>query len=233
MKNKTGTEFLMGICMLLLVTAVSHYMTQSRPTVGTPENKTGPVVVVDAGHGGHDPGKIGINKALEKDINLAIVKKLQYYLENDGVTVILTREGDDGLYASSDGNKKQADMRKRCEIIDQSGADLVVSIHQNSYHEESVKCAQVFYYKSSHKGQRLAELVQKRFDFVLGEENRRVIKPNDSYYLLLHTSCPIVIVECGFLSNWEEAERLTGQDYQDQVAWTIYMGIMQYLNEMD
>ena len=114
MKNKTGTEFLMGICMLLLVTAVSHYMTQSRPTVGTPENKTGPVVVVDAGHGGHDPGKIGINKALEKDINLAIVKKLQYYLENDGVTVILTREGDDGLYASSDGNKKQADMPKRC-----------------------------------------------------------------------------------------------------------------------
>lgn len=233
MKNKTGTEFLMGICMLLLVTAVSHYMTQSRPTVGTPENKTGPVVVVDAGHGGHDPGKISINKALEKDINLAIVKKLQYYLENDGVTVILTREGDDGLYASSDGNKKQADMRKRCEIIDQSGADLVVSIHQNSYHEESVKGAQVFYYKSSLKGQRLAELVQKRFDFVLGEENRRVIKPNDSYYLLLHTSCPIVIVECGFLSNWEEAERLTGQDYQDQMAWTIYMGIMQYLNEMD
>ena len=230
MKNKTGTEFLMGICMLLLVTAVSHYMTQSRPTVGTPENKTGPVVVVDAGHGGHDPGKIGINKALEKDINLAIVKKLQYYLENDGVTVILTREGDDGLYASSDGNKKQADMRKRCEIIDQSGADLVVSIHQNSYHEESVKGAQVFYYKSSLKGQRLAELVQKRFDFVLGEENRRVIKPNDSYYLLLHTSCPIVIVECGFLSNSGEAAKLGSPDYQDRLAWTIHMGIMEYLN---
>lgn len=161
------------------------------------------------------------------------MKKLQYYLENDGVTVILTREDDDGLYTDSDGNKKQADMRKRCEIIDQSGADLVVSIHQNSYHEENVKGAQVFYYKSSLRGQRLAELVQKRFDFVLGEENRRVIKPNDSYYLLLHTSCPIVIVECGFLSNWEEAERLTGQDYQDRVAWTIYMGIMQYLNEMN
>lgn len=231
MKNKTATEFLMGICMLLLVTAVAHYMTQSRLTAGMPETRQGPVVVVDAGHGGHDPGKIGINKALEKDINLEIVKKLQYYLENDGVTVILTREDDDGLYTDSDGNKKQADMRKRCEIIDQSGADLVVSIHQNSYHEENVKGAQVFYYKSSLRGQRLAELVQKRFDFVLGEENRRVIKPNDSYYLLLHTSCPIVIVECGFLSNWEEAERLTGQDYQDRVAWTIYMGIMQYLNE--
>lgn len=233
MKNKTATEFLMGICMLLLVTAVAHYMTQSRLTAGVPETRQGPVVVVDAGHGGHDPGKIGINKALEKDINLEIVKKLQYYLENDGVTVILTREDDDGLYTDSDGNKKQADMRKRCEIIDQSGADLVVSIHQNSYHEENVKGAQVFYYKSSLRGQRLAELVQKRFDFVLGEENRRVIKPNDSYYLLLHTSCPIVIVECGFLSNWEEAERLTGQDYQDRVAWTIYMGIMQYLNEMN
>lgn len=233
MKNKTGTEFLMGICMVLLVTAVTHYMTKSRPTAGTPEPRKGPVVVLDAGHGGHDPGKIGINKALEKDINLAIVKKLRYYLENDGVTVILTREEDAGLYSNSDGNKKQADMRRRCEIIDGSAADLVVSIHQNSYHEESVKGAQVFYYKSSLKGQRLAELVQKRFDFVLGEENRRAIKPNDSYYLLLHTGCPIVIVECGFLSNWEEAERLTDQIYQDEVAWTIYMGIMQYLNEMN
>ena len=232
MKNKTGAEFLMGICMLLFVTAVAHYMTESRLTAGAVETKEGPVVVVDAGHGGHDPGKIGINNALEKDINLAVVKKLQYYLENDGVTVILTREEDAGLYSDSDGNKKQADMRKRCEIIDHSNADLVVSIHQNSYHEENVKGAQVFYYKSSLRGQRLAELLQKRFDFVLGAENRRSIKPNDSYYLLLHTSCPIVIVECGFLSNWEEAEHLTNPDYQDQVAWTIYMGIMQYLNEI-
>lgn len=217
--------------MLLFVTAVARYMAKSRLTAAASETQDRPVVVIDAGHGGRDPGKIGINKAPEKDINLEIAKKLQYYLENDGVSVILTRENDAGLYHDSDGNKKHADMKKRCEIIGQSDADLVISIHQNSYHEENVRGAQVFYYKGSIRGQRLAELIQKRLNLVLEKENRRNIKANDQYYLLLHTRCPIVIAECGFLSNWEEAERLTSPDYQDQMAWTMYMGVMQYLNE--
>lgn len=232
MKKNIIAEFMMGICMVVLVAAVSHYMTRENTIMtGGPVTKEKQVVVLDAGHGGSDPGKIGINHALEKDINLAIVEKIRFYLEQEGVEVVLTRADDNGLYTAADGNKKRADMRKRCEIITQTEASLVVSIHQNSYHDESVKGAQVFYYKSSARGKRLAELIQKRFDYVLGEENRRTIKANDSYYLLLHTSCPIVIVECGFLSNWGEAEKLIDPDYQDRVAWTIYMGIMQYLND--
>ncbi len=229
MKKNLTAEMLMGFCMLMLVAAVSRYMARSTETaaVVSSPRKT---VVLDAGHGGKDPGKIGVNNALEKDINLSIVKRLQYYLENDGVTVVLTRDSDAGLYQESDGNKKQADMKKRCEIIAQSQASLVVSIHQNSYHEESVSGAQVFYYKSSAEGQRLAELIQQRFDFLLGDRNTKGTRPNDNYYLLLHTECPTVIVECGFLSNWDEAVRLTEPSYQDLAAWTIYMGIMQYLN---
>ncbi len=188
------------------------------------------VVVIDAGHGGADPGKIGINGSLEKDINLEIAKKLSWYLEQADVQTVLTRETDTGLYSDADTKKKMADMKKRCEIIADSHADLVVSIHQNSYHEESVSGGQVFYYRSSEKGKRLAELLQKRFDYVLGEKNRRLAKPNGNYYLLLHVKCPIVIVECGFLSNRREAALLGDKEYQDKLAWTIHLGILEYRN---
>lgn len=192
--------------------------------------KERPVIVLDAGHGGNDPGKVGVDGSLEKDINLAITMKLKEYLEQSDVEVILTREDDKGLYKDSDSRKKMADMKNRCETI--AGADpaIVVSIHQNSYHQEEVSGGQVFYYKGSEKGKKLAELLQKRFDYVLGEKNTRQAKANDNYYLLLHVKCPIVIVECGFLSNWNESKLLNSEEYQDKLAWTIHMGIMEYLN---
>ena len=123
-------------------------------------------------------------------------------------------------------------MNARCQKIQETCPDLTVSIHQNSYHEESVKGAQVFYYTGSEQGKRLAEIIQEEFDSVLGEANTRKAKANSSYYLLLHTSCPIVIVECGFLSNWEETARLKDEGYQEKLAWAIHLGILQYLNSM-
>ena len=187
------------------------------------------VVVVDVGHGGRDPGKVGIDGSLEKDVNLAIALRLKTYLEQSDVKVVMTRETDTALYGKEDSRKKMADMRERCRIIEESGADLVVSIHQNSYHQEEVSGGQVFYYKSSEKGKRLAEIIQKRFDYVLGEQNRRLARANGNYYLLLHVKCPIVIVECGFLSNRKEAALLQDPEYQDRMAWTVHMGIMEYL----
>ena len=88
----------------------------------------------------------------------------------------------------------------------------------------------MFYYSRSEKGKELAEILQERFDYVLGEKNTRQAKANDSYYMLLHVKQPIVIVECGFLSNWDEAARLNTPEYQDRLAWTIHMGVMEYLN---
>ncbi len=189
------------------------------------------VVVVDPGHGGTDPGKVGISGQLEKDINLEIAKKLKTYLEASDVTVVLTRDKDMGLYSSGDAHKKMADMRKRCQLIEEAKPDLVISIHQNSYHEEAIRGGQVFYYKTSVKGKKLAQILQERFDYVLGDANKRQAKANDNYYLLLHVKEPIVIAECGFLSNGEEAKKLETEEYQDRLAWTLHMGIMEYLNQ--
>ena len=108
-----------------------------------------PTVVIDAGHGGDDPGKIGINGAPEKDINLRITEKLRQYLEADGIRVVLTRETEEGLYDASAPNKKVQDMKRRIEKIEQTDPVLTVSIHQNSYPEEYVHGAQVFYYNGT------------------------------------------------------------------------------------
>lgn len=219
----------MGVVFLLLIYLISGraaLMVSGLPAAAG----TAPVVVIDSGHGGNDPGKIGVDGSLEKDINLQIARKLQTYLEASDVKVIMTREDDRGLYEEGDSHKKAADMRNRCALINEANPDLVVSIHQNSYHEEDVFGGQVFYYKSSERGKRLAEIIQKRFDFVMGNRNRRHAKPNSNYYLLLHVKKPIVIVECGFLSNWEETAALKSEDYQNRLAWTIHMGIMEYLN---
>ena len=122
-------------------------------------------------------------------------------------------------------------MKKRIALIDETNPDVTVSIHQNSYPEEYVHGAQVFYYTGSISGQKLAEGIQKQLVSKVDPENKRQVKANDSYYLLKKTGIPIVIVECGFLSNREEAEKLCDAEYQEQVAWAIHMGILQYLNE--
>ena len=225
-------QTLMGILLLFIVCVVSW----EAGTLAAVENRQAdmreetPLVVIDAGHGGFDPGKVGIDGQLEKDINLSIAKKLKAYLEASDVNVVMTRDTDTGLYQSGDSHKKVSDMRRRCDIINEARPDLVVSIHQNSYHQEEINGGQVFYYKTSQNGKRLAEILQERFDYVLGEANRRVAKANDNYYLLLHVKEPIVIVECGFLSNRKEAKALESEDYQDRMAWTIHMGVMEYLN---
>ena len=230
MKQKV-IEPVLGICLLAMVVMAVKYGSIHVTGSGDAYIKETPVVVVDAGHGGTDPGKVGVDGSLEKDINLAVAERLKTYLEQDDVKVIMTRETDTGLYSETDSRKKMADMKKRCEIIEESGADLVVSIHQNSYHEESVSGGQVFYYKTSVRGKKLAQILQERFDYVLGDANKRQAKANDNYYLLLHVKEPIIIAECGFLSNWEEAEKLETKEYQDRLAWTLHMGIMEYLNQ--
>lgn len=223
-------ELWMGLVLLLGVFLISRHAGMLVSGQNVMAKKAKPVVVIDSGHGGNDPGKIGIDGSLEKDINLKIAKQLKAYLEASDVTVVMTREEDVGLYAESDSQKKVTDMRNRCKLIEETNPSVVISIHQNSYHEEAISGAQVFYYKGSDKGKRLAEIIQKRFDFVLGDQNRRLAKANDNYYLLLNVTAPLVIVECGFLSNWKEAAALNQEDYQKRIAWTIHMGVMEYLN---
>lgn len=188
------------------------------------------MVVIDAGHGGIDPGKVGINDALEKDINLQIALKLARNLEANGVNVVMTRTTDKGLYNENDSNKKVQDMKKRLSIIEEANPILAISVHQNSYPDESVCGPQVFYYKDSLEGEVAAKIMQKQLIASLKPEKKREVKSNNTYYLLKKTSVPLLIVECGFMSNPSEADMLTTDKYQEQVAWAIYMGIMQYIN---
>ncbi len=190
----------------------------------------GAVVVLDAGHGGVDPGKVGVNDALEKDINLAITKYLKQYLEIAGFHVFMTRESDEGLYADTDSNKKAADLKARIRRMEEKMPALAVSIHQNSFTQESSFGAQVFYYKTSKAGAELARVLQETLRTHIEDGNYREAKANESYYMLKKSPCPMVIVECGFLSNREEAARLVTTEYQKQLAWAICMGVVNYYN---
>lgn len=166
----------------------------------------------------------------EKKINLEIARKVRKELEERGYQVVMTREDDNGLYTDSDSNKKTADMKKRCRMAEESNADILVSIHQNSYQSEGVKGAQVFYYKASEDGKKLAEAIQASFKQNLDPENGREAKANDSYYILLNVKCPAVIAECGFLSNYEEAELLEQEKYQEKVAKAVAEGVEEYFS---
>ncbi|MDY4670938.1 MAG: N-acetylmuramoyl-L-alanine amidase [Oliverpabstia sp.] len=180
-------------------------------------------------HGGSDPGKIGVHKEKEKDINLEISLKVREKMEKENIRVVLTREKDEDLADEGSQNKKIQDLKNRCEIIHQTQPDCVVSIHQNSYPDEKIKGAQVFYYEDSKEGKRLGEIMQKNLVEGLDKTNHRQAKGNRSYYLLKKTDATLVIVECGFISNSEESTLLSSGKYQEQVAQSIVNGIKEYL----
>lgn len=179
-------------------------------------------IVIDAGHGDWDPGKVAKDGTLEKDINLKISKKLQRYLEQSGGFILTTRIDD-----SSIAKDKRGDLKGRKDIANGGEVDLLVSIHQNSFPKENVQGAQVFYYESSDESKKLAESVQKRLKEI-DNKNNRVAKSSKSYYILKNTKMPAIIVECGFLSNSEELKKLSEDEYQDKLAWAIYLGILDY-----
>ena len=232
MERDSKQSFAAAGVFVLLVMGIVFFTQPVRETVGNAmqQELEGPCVVIDAGHGGDDPGKIGINGAKEKDVNLSIARRVKAYLEKEDIRVIMTRETEDGLYDAGASHKKVQDMKRRIAIIEETAPDLTVSIHQNSYPEEYVHGAQVFYYEGSMEGQELADKIQKRLIEGADPGNKRQIKANSSYYLLKKTKIPIVIVECGFLSNRTEAEALCSDEYQDCIAWEITLGILQYLN---
>jgi N-acetylmuramoyl-L-alanine amidase len=178
-------------------------------------------VVIDVGHGGWDPGKVSADGILEKDVNLQIAEKLQAALEAKGCRVVLTRTEDTALGSSDGESSKTADMRERIAIMDQVAPDYMISIHQNSYSDPDVRGAQVFYYSTSSVSQSLAETIQSHLIQEVDSENRRQPKPGNDYYILKNSSCPAVIVECGFLSCPEEAAKLTDGSYQEKLAAAI------------
>ncbi|MCL2264389.1 MAG: N-acetylmuramoyl-L-alanine amidase [Defluviitaleaceae bacterium] len=162
-------------------------------------------------------------KVDEKDINLAIAKKLQAYLELGGATVFITRLDDSDL-----AKGKSGDMAVRRLIANTSKADIFVSIHQNAFGNPRVQGAQVFYFNESDDSKKLAEAIQHQLKTFTNPGNKFKARANSNYFVLKQTEMPAVLVECGFLTNAGEKSRLLTEAYQEKVAWGVYMGIVDY-----
>ena len=217
----------LGIGMAFVVLAAASYFSREsfweEAWTGAKREDTR-LIMIDAGHGGNDPGKVGVDGVLEKDLNLQLAKKLKTLLEQQDMEVMLVREEDRGLYDENASNKKVQDMKRRCELINEEQPVCVVSIHQNSYPSPDVSGAQVFYYEHSSEGKKMASVIQQQMENLEGLNNRPE-KGNETYYLLKRTEVPTVIIECGFLSNQSEAQKLTQEEYQNSLAKAIADGI--------
>ena len=214
-------------CLLL----VSFYLLSRQAAVVSVQMNFPKLILIDPGHGEDDPGMIGADGLEEKGINLAISLLLKSELETRGYSVAMTRETDKGLYDASANNKKAQDMQRRIALIDETAPALTVSIHQNSYHDPVVKGPQVFYYETSSEGKELAADLQESLNTTLEVERPREIKGNTSYYLLKRSKGVLVIAECGFLTNPDEAALLQTGDYQKKVASALADGIFTYLQK--
>lgn len=214
-------------CFLLFLIAVFPFCHKlSKQAVALHRNKT--TIVIDVGHGGSDPGKVGIQGIKEKDVNLAIARYLKDYLIAEDYTVYMTRETDQGLYDESVSNKKKSDLSNRIKFLQKKNASCMISIHQNSYPDTIQHGAQTFYYEGREEDKNFAQYVQDSL-LAFDPSNTRQIKSNTSYYILKNAQVPSILIECGFLSNPEETANLTDPNYQKQIAYAIAIGTCRYL----
>lgn len=180
-------------------------------------------LVIDAGHGGADPGMVG-DAVLEKDVNLEVARILSQYCRAAGAAVTVTREGDAALSES-----KRADLEQRVALAEKAQADVFISLHCNSFvSDPSQHGAQVFYAAGNKEGRRLAETLQGALSEQLGNTERTALAHPDSF-LLKNIGCPAVIVEMGFLSNAAEEGDLASPDYQWELGWALFRGLSDYL----
>ena len=190
-------------------------------------NKT---IILDAGHGAPDYGTQSAGGTTEQELNLAITLKLQQLLEQSGTKVILTRSDDNGIYEvdkDSIREKKVSDMKNRVYIGNNSDADIYVSIHMNYYTESQYNGWQTFYQSSSENSKKLATTVQESLNENIGQNKRNPMAIKGAY-IMDKVKITSVIVECGFLSNKSDEEKLKTDEYQAQLAWGIYIGIQKY-----
>lgn len=186
------------------------------------------IVLIDAGHGGIDGGAQSKNGTIEKDINLQISKRLKEKLEKEGYKVYMTREEDKEL-----SPKKVKDLEARCKMKIETKCDIFISIHQNKFNSEKCFGAQVWY-ASNEKSMKLAKYVQGSLKEVVKDNNKRLEKAAKEQYKILRDKYDgaCLIVECGFLSNNEEEQRLKSESHQNQIVEGITIGINKYFDEI-
>jgi N-acetylmuramoyl-L-alanine amidase len=188
----------------------------------------GKVIVIDAGHGGVDPGAVGVNKTLEKDINLEIAKRLKPLFDQAGCKVIMLREDDRDFGTSSKLlQRKREDLAYRIQKAAESYADIYLSIHANSFGDQRQQGPQVFYHPESAEGKSLAQSIQTSLNKLSAK--KREAKPNQTYFILKNTDMVSVTIEVGFLSNPGEERKLNEAEYQEKIAMAVFEGVGNYL----
>ncbi len=203
------------------------------PSVFASGKSDGPVLVIDAGHGGEDGGAVSLSGVYESEINLDISQRMAALSGLTGIEFTMTRDSDDIEYPSelkSTSKRKKYDQKKRVELINGMSNAILISVHQNFYPHKSPHGPQSFY--SDNEGSdSLAALIQDSMNMALYPENRRIAMPvADNVYLFKNVKCPAVLVECGFISNPEESSLLDTESYRLKIAAVLISSYLKYLD---
>ncbi len=229
LKSRIPAVLLLLGCFTVIAVTADYSQGSVRASGGRiTEKKT---IILDAGHGGMDSGAVGINGELEKNINLEIVRDLRDMLTLSGFNVVLTRNADKSIHDSGVTgirNQKISDMENRLEIVKSYKDALFFSIHQNKFTDPEYFGAQIFYNENNPDNMLLAQIMQDNFKVIQPQNNREIKLSGDELYLFKDTKIPAVLIECGFLSNEQDAQNLSNEEYQHKVAFMIYNGIIRY-----
>lgn len=222
---RRGTLFALALSLVLLLSC--SFALSAASAAAVPANA--PCIVLDAGHGGVDPGVVGRTTGeKESDVNLKIVQKLQKLFSDAGFRVVLTRKNAGGLYGLPTKGYKRRDMEERRRIIREAEPDFVLSVHQNTFPSDtSRRGGQVFFREGSAAGEALAVSIQARLNALGG---RSVSALKGDFFLLECADCPSALVECGFLSNAEEERLLLTDEYQGKIARAVFEGVLSFLS---
>ncbi len=234
LKNKIPFIITMFSCVTVAALAATvHAAKEGKAAQTAADADERQVIVLDAGHGGLDSGCVAVNGAYEKDINLDIVKDLRELLTLNGYKVICTREEDISMHDEGvEGirNQKISDMENRLEVVKSYPDSVFLSVHQNLYTEPAYFGAQMFYTTNNSSNRRLAQIMQDRFAALQPGNDREIKLIDNGLYLFRTTEQPALLIECGFLSNPSDAEKLSDPEYRKKIAFTIYSGLTEYLS---
>lgn len=232
LKRKSVILYIIFFIIYLILIIFAFYNIDNYSAVNVEYNSL-PVIVIDAGHGGEDGGAVA-NNVVEKNINLSISNKLRDIFISSGFNVKMTRSSDKMINDSGDTlrDRKVSDMKNRLKLFNESENNIVISIHQNKFTQEEYKGSQVFYSTNNKESEKLALSIKTSIKTLIQPDNVRETKPADrNIYLLYNSKTPSVIVECGFISNFEEALLLKDNAYQNKIVFAIYSGFLDYYNK--
>ena len=205
---------------------------QNAPDAVTASLSPMPVIVLDAGHGGIDGGCSTADGVPEKGINLNILLDLRDLLVISGYEVQVTRDTDRSIHdqgIEGIANQKASDMDNRLAILNEPQNAVCISIHQNQFTDPKYSGAQMFFSDSNDRSESLAQMLQTQFQMLQPQNSREIKRCGKELFLCYYCKHPMVMAECGFLSNPEEAALLSSEEYQRKVAFTLYAGLMQWL----